>query len=509
LGLRYKSLIPVFFAIFIDAYLNNNSQVLTTFSIESLIARIGNIGSDSNDSEEVRFQKTLLIVYSGSMAVMAVFWGLLYFYFDEPLAGSIPLSYSIISLTSLALFSRMKSFQFFLFSQLSLSLVLPFVLMIALGGYASSSAVIIWSLTSPLGALVLKGRIEALRWFFAFIGLLLISMFLEGKTSFSSNLPEYVIIVFFVMNITGTSFTSFIILRHFVGEKNLALTLLEKKHEWIKDAFSAYVSPNLVDHLINHPDELKLSGERRECTFVFTDLVGFTSLVEQSDPSTLVTYLNEYFEGMIEIVFRHDGTVSKIMGDALAVMFSAPVVQENHAARAVACALEMDEYAQNFAREKKKQGLDLGRTRIGVNTGTVIIGNIGGKNQLDYRALGDAINTAARLESVNKQLGTRVCVSETTVAQCPNFVGRPIGSLLLKGKTKPVNTYEPLSTEQMESDRVKDYVSAFSLMENNRLEALGIFENIIKKYPEDTLASYHLGRLNSGKSGSKIVMAWK
>lgn len=355
----------------------------------------------------------------------------------------------------------------------------------------------------------IKGRVEATRWFLALIALLIISVFLEGRYPFTNNLPENVVLGFFAMNIIGMSLTSFIIVRYFVGEKNLALTLLEKKHEWIKDAFSAYVSPNLVNHLINHPDELKLSGERRECTFVFTDLVGFTSLVEQSDPSTLVAYLNEYFEGMIEIVFRHDGTVSKIMGDALAVMFSAPVVQENHAARAVACALEMDEYAQNFAREKKKQGLDLGRTRIGVNTGTVIIGNIGGKNQLDYRALGDAINTAARLESVNKQLGTRVCVSETTVAQCPDFVGRPIGSLLLKGKTKPVNTYEPLTTEQMQSDRINDYISAFSLMDGNRLEALEILRNIVKKYPEDTLASYHLGRLNSGKSGSKIVMAWK
>ncbi len=443
------------------------------------------------------------------MAVMAFFWGLLYFYFDEPLAGLIPFIYSLISLAGLAIFSQTKSFAIFLISQLTFSLVLPFLLMISLGGFASSSAVIMWSLTSPLGALVLKGRVEALRWFLAFIGLLLVAMYLEGKTPFSSNLPEHIIIAFFAMNIIGTSLTSFIILRHFVGEKNLALTLLEKKHKWIKDAFSAYVSPNLVEHLIAHPEDLKLGGERRECTFIFTDLVGFTPLVEQSDPATLVTYLNEYFEGMIEIVFRHDGTVSKIMGDALAVMFSAPVVQKDHAAKAVACVLEMDAYAQNFAQQKQKQGLDLGRTRIGVNTGTVIIGNMGGKNQLDYRALGDAINTAARLESVNKQLGTRVCVSETTVVQCPNFVGRPIGSLLLKGKTKPVATYEPLPIEQMDSDRVKDYVTAFSLMENKRLEAIEIFEGIVKKYPEDTLASFHLGRLNSGKSGSKIVMALK
>lgn len=482
---------------------------MTAFSLKSIFSRIENIGSHPDDGEEVRLQKTLLIVYTGSMAVMAFFWGLLYFYFNEPVSGSIPFTYSIISLIGLAVFSQTKSFAIFLKSQLAFSLVLPFLLMIALGGFASSSAVIMWSLTSPLGALVLKGRAEALRWFLAFIGLLLISMYLEGKTPFSSDLPENTIIVFFAMNIIGTSLTSFIILRHFVGEKNLALTHLESKHQWIKDAFSAYVSPNLVEHLIEHPEDLELGGERRECTFVFTDLVGFTTLVERSDPATLVAYLNEYFEGMIEIVFRHDGTVSKIMGDAIAVMFSAPVIQQDHAVKAVACALEMDEYAQNFAKDKHKQGLDLGRTRIGVNTGTVIIGNIGGKNQLDYRALGDAINTAARLESVNKQLGTRVCVSETTVAQCPDFVGRPIGSLLLKGKTKPVDTFEPLLYGGMDANQINDYRLAFELIDIDASQARSAFETFIKKYPEDALAKYHLGRLNSGKSGTTITLHLK
>ncbi len=482
---------------------------MTTLSLKSFFSKIGTIGAHPKDNEEVRLQKTLLVAFAGSMAVMAFFWGLLYFYFDQMVSGSIPFTYSIISLISLAIFSRTKSFAIFLASQLTFSLILPFLLMISLGGFANSSAVIMWSLTSPLGALVLKGRAEALRWFLAFMGLLVVSVFLEGTYPFTNTLSESVIIAFFAMNIIGMSFTSFIIVRYFVGEKNLALTLLEGQHRWIKDAFSAYISPNLVDHLINHPDELKLGGERRECTFIFTDLVGFTTLVEQSDPSTLVSYLNAYFEGMIAIVFKHEGTVSKIVGDAIAVMFSAPVVQDDHASRAVACAMEMDTYAQKFAQEKQKLGLDLGRTRIGVNTGTVIIGNIGGKNQLDYRALGDAINTAARLESANKQLGTRVCVSETTVAQCPDFSGRPIGSLLLKGKSRSVATYEPLSRDEMDSTAHRTYVSAFELMQENAGEAVTAFEALNKKYPRDGLIRFHLDRLHSGKSGTEIVLPWK
>ncbi len=487
---------------------NHNISLKTAF-IKTLINRLGSIGSHPDDSENIRLQKTLLIVFSGSMAFMSLFWGLLYFYFNEPIAGSIPLSYSIISAISLILFSKVKSYNFFLSSQLTFSLILPFALMISLGGYAGSSAVIMWSFTSPLGALVLQGRKKALHWFIAFLALLIIAVFLERNYTYTNKLSNTAIIGFFAMNIIGMSLTSFIVVRYFVGEKNLSLTLMQNKHKWIKDAFSAYVSPNLVEHLIENPEKLSLSGERRECTFVFTDLVGFTTLVEKSNPATLVSFLNEYFEGMTEIVFKHEGTVSKIVGDAIAVMFSAPVIQEDHAEKAVACALEMDAYAQRFAEEKEKLGLDIGRTRIGVNTGMVIIGNIGSKKQLDYRALGDAINTAARLESANKQLGTRVCVSETTVAKCQNFMGRPIGSLLLKGKTKPVATFEPLTADELNSDRITDYISAFNLMNDNSLEALKAFITIQEKYPKDTLAAYHLKRLNAGESGTTIVLPWK
>ena len=230
--------------------------------------------------------------------------------------------------------------------------------MIALGGFISSSAVILWSFTSPLGALVFKGRKEAKYWLIAFVTLVFVGFLIERRFAFANNnLPEDIINIFFVMNIAGVAITTFILVRYFVGEKSLALTILESKHKWIKEAFSSYISPNLVDYLIKNPDDLKLGGERRECTFIFTDLVGFTPIVERSDPVTLVSYLNEYFEGMTEIVFKHEGTVSKIMGDAIAVMFSAPVVQKDHAERAVACALEMDAYAENFAKRKTKARL--------------------------------------------------------------------------------------------------------------------------------------------------------
>lgn len=474
-----------------------------------LFPKIAGIGWHSADNQEVKLQKTLLVAFSGVMAVTSLVWGTLYFYFNEVVAACIPWGYAIISFISLFIFSRNKSYRVFRISQLAFSLLLPFLLMIALGGYKGSGAVIIWSLTSPLGALVFKGRKEAFYWFIVYLVLLVFSIHIEDWYRYTNQLPEYIITTFFAMNIAGMSITSFILIRYFVGEKNMSLAILEKKHKWIKKAFSQYISPNLVEHLIKHPNELKLGGERRECTFIFTDLVGFTSLVEQTDPEVLVTSLNEYFDGMTKIIFKHEGTLSKIVGDAISVIFSAPIIQENHAERAIACALEMDVYAQKFAIEKEKKGLNIGRTRIGVNTGNVIIGNVGSKSQLDYRALGDAINIAARLESANKQIGTRMCVSETTVAKCPSFSGRPIGALILKGKTRPVNTFEPLTKNQYNSDKIARYLSAFNLIEKNAERAKIVFQKIIRNYPNDSLSTFHFNRLIEGELSTNIILPWK
>ena len=219
----------------------------------------------------------------------------------------------------------------------------------------------------------------------------------------------------------------------------------ERQQRWIRQAFSTYISPNLVQHLIDNPDSLRLGGERRECSFVLTDLAGFTALVERSDPADMVNLLNEYLDGMVAVALDHEGTLDRIIGDAVAVMFSAPVLQPDHADRAIACALAMDRFARDFQAAQQATGITIGRTRIGVNSGTVIIGNVGGKSLFDYRALGDAINTTSRLESINRQLGTNICISGQTVGLASAFTGRPIGDLLLVGKSEPVAAFEPLS----------------------------------------------------------------
>ena len=269
--------------------------------MESVLLQISKIGRDLEDNEEVKLQKTLLVAFAGTMSTMGIFWGSLYLYFNEPVAGSIPIAYSIISFLSFFIFSRNKSYDFFRISQLTLSLILPFFLMISLGGFVNSSAVIVWSFTSPLGALVLLGKSKAFKWFLSYMVLVTGGILLEQYYTEVNNLTESARLGFFIINIGGMSIVIFVIVRYFVGGKNLSMTLLESKHRWIKEAFSAYISPNLVDHIIKHPEELKLGGVRRECTFLFTDLVGFTSAVEKTDPETLFTVLNEYFEQMTAI----------------------------------------------------------------------------------------------------------------------------------------------------------------------------------------------------------------
>jgi adenylate cyclase len=277
----------------------------------------------------------------------------------------------------------------------------------------------------------------------------------------------------------------------------------ELRQRWVKQAFSRYVSPNLVAYLVDHPESLQLGGRRQECSFIFTDLAGFTNLMEKIDPTEAVGLLNHYLDEMIAIAFKHEGTLDRIVGDAVAVIFSAPVEQADHRAKAFNCALEMQEYSNRYMIEANARGIAFGMTRIGVHSGEVTVGNFGGSTIFDYRALGDPINTAARLESVNKQLGTQMCVSEATLSGCPGAVARPVGKLVLKGKSLPLMVYQPVSEPDPE------YAAAYRLMADEKPEARAVFEALAQARPDDPLPKFHLNRFNNGQSGEVIVFTQK
>jgi adenylate cyclase len=212
-------------------------------------------------------------------------------------------------------------------------------------------------------------------------------------------------------------------------------------------------------------DAIDLGGQRREIATLFTDIARFTTLVETLEPSVLGLLLNDYLVGMTDIVFTYDGTVAKIVGDALHVLFGAPGEQLDHCTRAVACALALDEYAQSFRDRCRQKGILLGVTRIGAHAGPAIVGNFGGGRFFDYTAYGDTINVAARLETANKQLGTRICVSADLATKAEDFRGRLIGDLVLRGKSESFRAFEPLQVSQYEDPSTKSYMEAFAKLE--------------------------------------------
>ena len=270
-------------------------------------------------------------------------------------------------------------------------------------------------------------------------------------------------------------------------------------------SLSRYFSPALALRLIGEDHGLDLGGQRREVAAVFTDIAGFTSLAETLDPSVLSELLNDYLEGMTTVVFAHDGTVMKIVGDAIHVLFGAPSDQPDHATRAVACTLALDAWAQSFRERWHTRGVDVGITRIGVHAGPAIVGNFGGGRFFDYTAYGDTINTAARLETVNKQLGTRLCVSAGVAERAENFRGRPIGDLILRGRTKPLRAFEPLTQAEFDDDATSLYVGAFAKLEASEAGAMPAFAALVGMRENDCLASYHLKRLLNGAKGIRIT----
>ena len=280
----------------------------------------------------------------------------------------------------------------------------------------------------------------------------------------------------------------------------------ERRQRWIRRAFSRYVSPNLVNYLVAHPETLELGGKRQQCSFVFTDIAGFTSLMEDLDPAHAVSLLNAYLDRMIAIAFAHGGTLERIIGDAVVIMFSAPVPQPDHQRRALACALDMQHFAAQYAKEQQARGVAFGNTRIGIHSGEVLVGNFGGGTMFDYRALGDPINTASRLESVNKQLGTLMCASAATLAGWPELPARPVGRLLLKGKTHPLMVFEPLDADAAQD---REYRRAFELLRARDSGSLEAFELLAATRPHDPLVALHLARLQNGESGDLIVLTEK
>lgn len=231
----------------------------------------------------------------------------------------------------------------------------------------------------------------------------------------------------------------------FTAETVTRFFLEEKKAREIRRMFSSYVSPKIVEELILHPEKTHLGGERRRVTVLFCDIIGFTSLSERLPPEEVVSMLNEFFKEMVDIIFKWDGTLDKFVGDEIMAFWGAPADQPNHAELAVRCALNMSdrlEEMQGTWRSKGREVLDCG---IGINTGEVIIGNVGAEGKkMDYTVIGDHVNLAARVEKLTREYGTRIIVTENTIkgidqTMRDGLIGLPF--VKVKGKEKEIKIF--------------------------------------------------------------------
>jgi len=271
-------------------------------------------------------------------------------------------------------------------------------------------------------------------------------------------------------------------------------------------SLSRYFSPQIASRLAADCEGDGMEVQWRDVATIFTDITGFTSLVETADPEVLSDLLNEYVAGMTEVVFAHEGTVAKVIGDGIQVLFNAPGDQPDYATRAVACAHELDSWAEQFRERWKVKGVSFGITRIGIHAGPALVGNFGGSRFFDYTAYGDTINIASRLEAANKFLGTRICVSANVAEGAQNFQGRPVGDLVLRGRSEPLRAYEPLATEMFKAPAITQYSEAFAKLEAGDATAMPAFAALVGLHADDPLAGFHLKRLLNGAKGVRMQL---
>jgi len=280
-----------------------------------------------------------------------------------------------------------------------------------------------------------------------------------------------------------------------------------REKRFVRDTFRRYVSPAVIDEMLANPSKLALGGEKREMSFVFSDLEGFTTLSEKLAPEQAVALLQSYLDGMLKIALELGGTVDRLVGDGIAVFFGAPSAQQDHAKRAVDCAREWDRYCEAFRLGQIEKGMKLGITRIGVHTGNAVVGNVGSAERFHYTAHGDCVNTAARLEGANRHLGTRVCMSSEVAAAEPGDEVLPIGRLVLKGRGAALDCVT--FARSLPAAAVRMYREAYALLESDAAASAALFVELCRQVPDHGLLRFHLRRLERGEVGTTIVLESK
>ncbi|MEK6566991.1 MAG: adenylate/guanylate cyclase domain-containing protein, partial [Bacteroidota bacterium] len=275
-----------------------------------------------------------------------------------------------------------------------------------------------------------------------------------------------------------------------------------KQKKVITNMFERYVDKTVVQNLISNPAMLKLGGEKREITLLFSDIKGFTTISEKIPPEVLVKLLNQYLTEMTNIIMRNKGTVDKFIGDAIMAFWGAPLEDENAAFHGCLSALEMQEWLDKLQSKIRNYGDIEIRQRVGVNTGVCIVGNMGSESKFNYTAMGDPVNLASRLEGTNKQYGTAILISEFTYKLVSKKVlAREVDRVQVVGKLEPVRIYELMQlADKPVSTYLKQFLEAFQegikcYQERKWDEGIAYMEHAKGYIPDDPVCNIYIERM--------------
>ena len=391
------------------------------------LQRLVDIGALPSDSEELRARKAVLVLSSTIMAGLSCVWIVTYAVLGLWVSAAIPLAYQVATAISIYTFARTRRYILFRASQLVLPLLLPFALQWSLGGFENSSAVCLWAIISPVGALVFVGARQALPWFGAFAGLVVLSAAIDPALADGApEIPQGVVIAFFALNILGLATTVFAVLQYFVRARERAHQALEleqaKSERLLLNVLPESVAVRLKEH------DGVIADDCPSATVLFADIVGFTHLSERLSASELVSLLDRVFARWDALVAEHGVEKIKTIGDAYMAAAGIPLARQDHAEAIAELALAMGPQLTDCAAET---GVAL-QVRIGIDSGPVVAGVIG-RAKFSYDLWGDTVNTASRMES-HAPVGS-IQVSERAYERLRHrYELQERGSVELKGK---------------------------------------------------------------------------
>jgi adenylate cyclase len=278
----------------------------------------------------------------------------------------------------------------------------------------------------------------------------------------------------------------------------------KKRRQWIRTAFERYLAPQVIEQIMKDEQALKLGGEKAELTILFSDIRSFTTISEQLSPEEVVSLLNTYLSSMTQTILDTQGVVDKFIGDAVMALWGAPIKQPDQATLAATTALKMQSALKELNKTWENEGHPTLTIGIGIHTGEVIVGNMGSEKRFDYTAIGDNVNLASRIESLTKQYGVMILISQTTKDQLPSsFATRIADKVVVKGRSTPVNIYELISySKDLSKQNQKDitqFTTAFDLYQEGKWdEARTIFKNL-ETTNDDKLSELYVTRCTKMK----------